>query len=270
MQARKKTKILNKKINNKPTKASLFSGAFSPVKHMILSTPPFSPNVLLALQERGITTLFDLQQHNIVSLFLQLKAEGLTITQRVLWQFFAVVNHIDVHALTAENKQSLAQAIQTHKPVAPLLPEAIMVTHMKHALQAAKTAAQLGEVPVGAVVVHHNNIIATSHNSCITDHAISHHAEINALTLAGETLQNYRLNECDVYVTLEPCPMCASALIQARVKRVIYAAKEPKMGAAGSIMDLFAKPLNQHTAVIGGILADESTTLLQDFFQNRR
>ncbi|MDO5640630.1 MAG: nucleoside deaminase, partial [Neisseria sp.] len=106
---------------------------------------------------------------------------------------------------------------------------------------------------------------------CIADHNISHHAEIRALAAAGLALQNYRLDQCDVYITLEPCSMCASALIQARVKRVIYGAAEPKTGAAGSIIDLFSDGrLNKHSAVQGGILADECQAVLQRFFQQKR
>ena len=142
---------------------------------------------------------------------------------------------------------------------------------MRLALQAAHEAAARGEVPVGAVVVHRGEIIAQAHNRCVADCSISHHAEIQALAAAGQALGNYRLNECDVYVSLEPCAMCASAMIQARVARVVFAAHEPKTGAAGSVLNLFAnKQLNQHTAILGGVLADEAKQQLQAFFRLRR
>ena len=97
------------------------------------------------------------------------------------------------------------------------------------------------------------------------------HAEIRALSQAGAALQNYRLDGCDVYITLEPCIMCSGALVQARVRRVIFGATEPNTGAAGSIADVFSdRHLNPHTAVLGGILAEECRALLQQFFQNRR
>ena len=128
-----------------------------------------------------------------------------------------------------------------------------------------------GEVPVGAVVVHQNQVIGRGFNRCVGDHSISRHAEICALGEASRHMGNYRLDECDVYVTLEPCSMCAGAIMQSRIRRLIYAAAEPKSGAAGSVVDLFAeKALNPHTAVYGGILADEARTLLQRFFQQRR
>ena len=107
---------------------------------------------------------------------------------------------------------------------------------MRLAIEQARQSAALGEVPVGAVIVYQGKAIAAAHNTCIGDHNVSHHAEINALAAAGKALQNYRLEDCDVYITLEPCSMCASALIQARVGRVIYGAAEAKTGAAGSVV----------------------------------
>ena len=142
---------------------------------------------------------------------------------------------------------------------------------MQAALVQAALAAEAGEVPVGAVVVHCGNIVAQAYNRCVADCNVSHHAEILALAQAGQVLGSYRLNECDVYVSLEPCAMCASALMQARVARVIFAASEPKTGAAGSVVNLFAnKVLNAHTAVLGGVLADEAQAILQQFFQSKR
>ncbi|MBY0346277.1 MAG: tRNA adenosine(34) deaminase TadA, partial [Neisseriaceae bacterium] len=135
----------------------------------------------------------------------------------------------------------------------------------------AALASAAGEVPIGAVVVHQGQIIARAGNQPIAQCDPTAHAEINALRLAASTLGNYRLAECDVYVTLEPCPMCASALLQARVARVIYAAPEPKTGAAGSVIDLFAhRQYNQHTAVMRGVLAADSLALLRDFFAKKR
>ena len=142
---------------------------------------------------------------------------------------------------------------------------------MLRALALAREAGAEGEVPVGALVVKDGEVIAAAHNLCVSSHNISQHAEIRALSQAGAALQNYRLDECDVYITLEPCSMCSSALMQARVRRVVYGAAEPKSGAAGSVVNLFAEPrLNPHSAVKGGILAAECRALLQDFFRQRR
>ncbi len=237
---------------------------------MQLTTPPFSPTVLNTLNQLNVHTTHDIQQYGVVTLFLQLKAEGLTITQSVLWQLLASANQTHPHALLPADKADLQSALKNHVPLAKKLSNDTMLPFMQAALLEAKLAYQENEVPIGAVVVYQGQIIGRGHNRCITDHAVSHHAEICALNAAGQFLGNYRLNQCDVYITLEPCPMCASALIQSRVQRVIYAAKEPKMGAAGSVLNLFTKPMNQHTALVSGVLAQESQALLQSFFKQKR
>ncbi len=142
---------------------------------------------------------------------------------------------------------------------------------MQQALALAHQAAEAGEVPVGAVLVHQGVVIATGHNAPIGSHDPTAHAEIRALRTAAARLGNYRLEDCELYVTLEPCPMCAGALLHARLKRVVFGAPDPKTGAAGSVLDLFAQSqLNHQTAVQGGVLAQECGALLQDFFQRKR
>jgi len=142
---------------------------------------------------------------------------------------------------------------------------------MREALYQAESAACLGEVPVGAVVVRAGKIIGTGFNSPIGDADPSAHAEIMALRDAGRRTENYRLPDCELFVTLEPCAMCAGAIMQARIARVVYGARDPKSGAHGSVLDLFAEArLNHHTSVIGGVLAEESVKLLQAFFAERR
>lgn len=233
-----------------------------------LTTPPFATTVLNTLKQLNIHTHEDLQTVGAVKAFLLLQAAGLTVTRSVLWRLQAAC--CGTLPNDAE-KQNLLSALRCHPPVAifPALSE--MEKYMHAALTQAKLAATAGEVPVGAVVVHNGEIIAQAHNLCVSNHSVSHHAEIRALELAGKQLGSYRLDNCDVYVTLEPCAMCASALIQARIQRVIFAAHEPKTGAAGSVIHLFEnKILNQHTAIHGGVLAEESRQLLQSFFTQRR
>lgn len=143
--------------------------------------------------------------------------------------------------------------------------------YMQLALDAAQQAAALGEVPVGAVVVHQGQVIAVAHNQPITDHDPTAHAEIRALRLAGRRLGNYRLVDCDLYVTLEPCAMCAGAMQHARIRRVVWGAPDPKTGACGSVIDLFAETrLNHHADVTGMVLAQQSAELLRAFFAARR
>ena len=146
---------------------------------------------------------------------------------------------------------------------------------MRLALDQAQNAWLVGEVPVGAVVVRDTpagrQVVATGYNRPITDHDPTAHAEIVALRHAAQLLGNYRLPECEVYVTLEPCAMCAMALLHARVKRVVYGARDPKAGAAGSVIDVFGTPaLNHHTAVEGGVLAEAAGEVLRSFFAERR
>ena len=142
---------------------------------------------------------------------------------------------------------------------------------MALALDQACQAALLGEVPVGAVVVRHGEVIAAGCNAMIGTHDPTAHAEIVALRAAAVILGNYRLHECELFVTLEPCAMCSGALLNARLKRVVYGASEPKTGAAGSVINLFAQAeLNHHTQVHGGVLPEQSRALIQEFFRQRR
>lgn len=142
---------------------------------------------------------------------------------------------------------------------------------MALALAQARAAAELGEVPVGAVLVRAGEVIGQGHNAPIIGRDPSAHAEIMALRQAAERLGNYRLEDCELFVTLEPCAMCAGAMLHARLARVVFGAPDPKTGAAGSVLDLFANTqLNHQTQVQGGVLAEDCGALLQDFFQRRR
>lgn len=142
---------------------------------------------------------------------------------------------------------------------------------MRLALDQALNAELAGEVPVGAVIMRRGQLIATGYNRPITTHDPTAHAEIVALRHAAQLQQNYRLPECELYVTLEPCAMCAMALMHARFKRVVFAAADPKTGAAGSVLNLFNEPrLNHHTLLVGGVLAEPAAALLRRFFAERR
>ena len=142
---------------------------------------------------------------------------------------------------------------------------------MQFALQAAKDAGEKGEVPVGAVIVLDGEVIGVGGNRPVAAHDPSAHAEMVALRAAAEKLGNYRLSDCELYVTLEPCAMCAGAMLHARLKKVIFGAYDPKTGAAGSVLNLFDyAALNHHTEVRGGVLQDECGALLKGFFADRR
>lgn len=142
---------------------------------------------------------------------------------------------------------------------------------MRLALAQAAAARDAGEVPVGAVVVKDGKVIATGRNAPIADHDPTAHAEIQALRAAARVLGNYRLDGCTLYVTLEPCAMCSGAMLHARLARVVYGAPDPRTGAAGSVLNLFAQAqLNHQTQVQGGVLADACSDMLREFFKSRR
>ncbi len=142
---------------------------------------------------------------------------------------------------------------------------------MRHALLLALQAAREGEVPVGAVLVKEGRLIAEGWNRPIGHHDPTAHAEIQALRAAGRVQRNYRLPGTTLYVTLEPCPMCAGAIVHARVERVVFAAADPRTGASGSVFNLLQSgELNHRCEVEGGILAEESGGLLREFFRMKR
>jgi tRNA(adenine34) deaminase len=142
---------------------------------------------------------------------------------------------------------------------------------MRHALELARQAQDVGEVPVGAVVIKGGEIIGRGFNAPISRHDPSAHAEMMALRDAAQNIGNYRLVGCELFVTLEPCLMCAGAIMHARIARAVYGASDPKTGACGSVMNAFAEQrLNYHTEVVVGVLADECGAMLSDFFAMRR
>jgi tRNA(adenine34) deaminase len=142
---------------------------------------------------------------------------------------------------------------------------------MRVALGQALAAAASGEVPVGAVLVRGEEIIAAGHNAPIASHDATAHAEIAVLRAAGQALGSYRLTDTTLYVTLEPCVMCASAVVHARVRRLVFGAWDPRAGGAGSIVNVFSLPgLNHRVDVFGGVLMEECAALLQQFFAQRR
>ncbi|MBU3607482.1 tRNA adenosine(34) deaminase TadA [Polynucleobacter nymphae] len=142
---------------------------------------------------------------------------------------------------------------------------------MEQALEQAGLAALAGEVPVGAVIVRNGEVISKAFNQPISNHDPSAHAEMLALRHAALSAENYRLPGATLYVTLEPCIMCAGAMLHARVDRIVYGAADPKTGAAGSVLDVFSsKQINHQTVIEGGMMAQECGQLLRDFFKERR
>ncbi|MGE0002836.1 MAG: tRNA adenosine(34) deaminase TadA [Candidatus Izemoplasmatales bacterium] len=141
---------------------------------------------------------------------------------------------------------------------------------MKEALKEAAKAALKGEVPVGCVIVKDGKILARGYNKRETSQHVFHHAEMVAIDKACRKLGSWRLDDCVMYVTLEPCAMCAGTMIQSRLPKVVYGAKEPKSGVHTSITNLFSLPFNHQVEVVGGVLENESSKLLKDFFRELR
>jgi tRNA(adenine34) deaminase len=142
---------------------------------------------------------------------------------------------------------------------------------LRRAIAEARAAEEHGEVPVGAVIVRDGEVIATGRNRVIADSDPTAHAEMVALRAAGRALGNYRLLDCDLYVTLEPCAMCASAILHARIRRLVYAAADPKAGACGSVLTVLNHTqLNHRVEVTSGLLAEECGAMLTGFFRSRR
>ncbi|WP_425497524.1 tRNA adenosine(34) deaminase TadA [Paraburkholderia fynbosensis] len=165
-------------------------------------------------------------------------------------------------------------AIDAGTPVDPPAPAVFSERDRRFmglAQAAAEEARAAGEVPVGAVLVRGDEVISTGFNHPIGAHDPSAHAEMVALRAAAQAVENYRLPGCELYVTLEPCLMCAGAIMHARIARVVFGARDPKTGACGSVVDAFANPqLNHHTTVCGGVLEAECGAALKSFFAERR
>lgn len=152
-----------------------------------------------------------------------------------------------------------------------MIPAELDRQYMQMAIEQAQLAAQSGEVPVGAVLVRDGQVISKAFNKPRTNHDPSAHAEMLALREAALAQENYRIPGSTLYVTLEPCAMCAGAMLHARIERVVYGAADPKTGAAGSVLDIFAsRQINHQTCVDGGIMSEECGQLLRDFFKGRR
>ena len=141
---------------------------------------------------------------------------------------------------------------------------------MSLAIEEAKKASAIGEVPVGCVIVCDNTVISTAFNTRETGKNALHHAEIKAIDQACKALNGWRLHKCELYVTLEPCPMCAGAIVNSRIKRIIYGASDMKAGAFGSIMNFNEFPLNHKPEIVSGVCKEICSDLLSDFFANLR
>lgn len=222
------------------------------------------------LERLNLATTKLIRQHGYLEIYSQLKLAFPSINYQALYDLYCLAQQSLCYTLAPEKQAELRAEFKAMTPRHIWLkPDTI-----KHFLTAAEEQAQLAlqgnEVPIGAVIVHQEQIIARGYNRTRGDNNIMAHAEIVAILAAQQHLQNYRLNECDLYITVEPCLMCSGAIINSRIKRVIFGACEPKTGAYISQHQVFNnKKTNHHTEVIGPIDQNHYSRLISTFFQNK-
>lgn len=222
------------------------------------------------LERLNLATTKLIRQHGYLEIYSQLKLAFPSINYQALYDLYCLAQQSLCYTLAPEKQAELRAEFKAMTPRHIWLkPDTI-----KHFLTAAEEQAQLAlqdnEIPIGAVIVHQEQIIARGYNRTRGDNNIMAHAEIVAILAAQQHLQNYRLNECDLYITVEPCLMCSGAIINSRIKRVIFGACEPKTGAYISQHQVFNnKKTNHHTEVIGPIDQNHYSRLISTFFQNK-
>ncbi len=222
------------------------------------------------IQEINID-LSDMKNIDYLQLFKWLRDKFPSLSYDALFELYAFHNNINISNLDADFKKQLIQQYKNIPPTYLPLSRNIINKYMDMALYEAEQALQYNEVPIGAIVVFDNNIIGYGHNETITKCDVTAHAEINAIQIAQRTLGNYRLNHSDIYVTIEPCLMCIGAIINARLRRVIYGACEPLTGSISSQFQTLAnKNVNIVTEGIGPIDNTKYGTILKRFFYNSR
>jgi tRNA(adenine34) deaminase len=218
-----------------------------------------------------INSIADLKQHNYLQVFAWLKDKFPSVSFRALYNLYCIVNNRALDDLTKLEQQVIMDKYKMLMPCyIPLSPE-IINQHLGHAINAAKTALTNNEIPIGAVIFKDNQIIATGYNQTLNAKSNIMHAEIVAIREAQAKLGTMYLDECDLYVTIEPCLMCSGAIIGSRIKRVVFGALEPKTGACVSQYKVFNnKAVNHKTEMIGPIDNKKYAVQLQQFLKNKR
>ncbi|QRN40825.1 MAG: cytidine deaminase [Neisseriaceae bacterium] len=226
--------------------------------------------VLGELKQLGIESKEDLIKEGSLSVFLKIKSVHLGLTQSILWKLYGIEHNIPYWNISKQLKTEILQELKKFPIVKEFPCQEEMNRYMQLAVLQAQKAFWDDEVPVGAVVVLKGRVIGVGYNQSFKGRNIINHAELLAIKAASEELNNYRLDNCDLYVTLEPCMMCTGAIIQSRISRVIYGAKEAKTGMVESFNPAHYRYMNHHCAFKGGVLASECKRLLTDFFETKR
>ena len=228
------------------------------------------PKVVDQLKQLGIFNTAQLREKGALSVFLQLQMCHRGLTRAILWRLYAIEWNMSLSDISSEIKQNLSYLLKQTAPIAIFPEQIIMEGWMRCALKEAKRAALMGEIPVGAVIVYQDQVIASGYNQMQKQCCVLYHAEMTAIEKASKILDNHRLLGCDLYVTVEPCMMCVGAILQARIRRVIYGALEAKTGMVVSVDQSIYQHTNHHTTFLGGILTEECRQLMRGFFQAKR
>jgi tRNA(adenine34) deaminase len=212
-----------------------------------------------------------IRQHGYLKIYSQLKLAFPSMNYQALYDLYCLAQQSLCYTLAPEKQAELRREFKTMPPRHVWLKPDSIKQFLTAAEEQAQLALQHNEIPIGAVIVHQGEIIAQGYNRTRSDNNIMAHAEIVAISAAQQHLQNYRLNDCDLYVTIEPCLMCSGAIINSRIKRIIFGACEPKTGACLSQYQVFNnKKTNHHTEVIGPINQSYYSRLISNFFQSNQ
>ncbi|MEN9946565.1 MAG: hypothetical protein RLZZ293_951, partial [Pseudomonadota bacterium] len=220
------------------------------------------------LHQLDSSIIQQLDQANFLTIYAQLKLIEPSLSYHALYDLYKVTHH-DNYPTTSQ-QLALQQAYRNLPPIYPSLDPQLINSYLYQAEQQALLALKIDEVPIGALIVHEQQIIAYGYNQTRTQNNILAHAELIAIRQAEKYLNNHRLTECDLYVTIEPCVMCSGAILHSRIKRVIFGASEPKTGGVISQYQIFHnRQTNHHTQVIGPVDQAKYSQLLRQFFRRQ-
>lgn len=227
----------------------------------------FSLNLRNKLQLAGITTISEIKNTGYLNVFARIKSIQPSISFNLLYELFCLIENCSFSTLTPDVKKNLVFQYKNLPKMHKALTPEIINTYLDFALEQANLAYKQHEIPIGAVIVQNNQIIGKGFNQTRTLNDILAHAEIQAIRQAQTTLKNFRLTDCDLFVTIEPCIMCSGAIINSRIRRLIFGAQEPKTGACISQYSLFNnRQVNHHCEIIGPVNPDKYGNIVSNFF----
>lgn len=223
------------------------------------------------LKALGIDSLAALHKYNCVEVFKWLKQHNQSLANNALFDLYCIYHNLEFNSLTIKQKTQLLNLYEALPPSYVPYSDELIEYFIQQAQKYAHKAQTLDEIPIGAIIIKDQQIIGYGYNQVISKNNLTKHAEINAITMAQKHLGNYRLNNCDLFVTIEPCLMCSGAIIQSRIRQVYYGATEPKTGAVTSQYQVFNNlKVNHHTQVIGPVDQKRYAKLVKEFLADKR